>query len=553
MTIQDPDPSTRVIPIGGVGEFGANATIVQTASTTVLVDFGLMFPPDSSKPGVDFYINDIDLLETHFPKLDAVFLTHGHEDHIGGLSFLLRRFDVPLITLPYTVGIIRKSMSYYKDIKADLRPAELNQPVTIGDIEVEFVGVTHSIIQACALSIKTPGGHLVHTGDFKVDPLPGDNHPFQSKRFAELGEMGVDLLIMDSTNATKTGFCPSDYEIVPNLKDLILNAQGRVFLTTFSSHMPRIKKLKQVARQTGRKIIFIGRSFQKHFQLSLETSYMALKPDLFADVEDVPGIPDDQIIFVVTGSQAEQRSALSRISKTGFKGIRFKAGDLAIFSSKTIPGNERRIGLLTSHLQRDGVKVIVEKGTSVHTSGHGYQEDIAYMLALTKPRIVAPIHGEFHQLLSHHSWLQTLIGEDQRVLFIEDGDVVTLCNGDARCIDTIETRLTPIDGNQNLPIPSRVISERKDMMYSGLLLINAHVRPDDNYSNYEVVSHGVVETSEGACAKVLTGALQALTMAEDATEEAMVTSIRQCLKKTLRRFFVGRPFIKLILNGHIVR
>ncbi|MDJ0838091.1 MAG: ribonuclease J [Acidobacteriota bacterium] len=542
---------TRVIPLGGVGEFGANATVIQTEQTTILVDFGLMFPPDNRHPGVDYYVIDMELFAQNFPQLDAVFLTHGHEDHIGGLSFLMARYPVPLFALPYTTGIVRKSLDY-DNIKADYRKCALNDPITVGDISVEFVGVTHSIVQAAALFIQTPDASLVHTGDFKVDPLPEDNHPFQSARFKELGEQGVDLLIMDSTNATKDGFCPSDFEIVPNLEDLILNAKGRVFLTTFSSHMPRIKRLKHIARNSGRKIAFVGRSFHKHFQMSLETAYMAYWPGVFTTVEEAVKLPDEQIIYVVTGSQAEQRSALMRIQRTGFKSVSFKAGDLVIFSSKTIPGNERRIMLLGSDLQRDGVRVIMEKGTSVHTSGHGYREDIAYMLSLVKPRSVAPIHGEFHQLLSHHNWLQSLTLDHQQVLLIEDGDIIELSAGEARCIGKIEIGMVPIDGNQNLPLDRRTISERKDMMYSGLVLVSANVRPDEGFYDFQVQTHGLAELHPGAAAKALEGSLQSLVLDAEQDEYLWAEDIGRCLKKGLKSFFAGKPMTKLVLNGRIL-
>jgi len=553
MSSGDRHRTTRVIPIGGVGEFGANATVIQSRETTILVDFGLMFPPDKRQPGVDFYINDPDLLLESFPDLSAIFLTHGHEDHIGGLSFLLAKASLPIYAMPYTARLVRRALAYdADDVDADLRETALGEPVRHGDITVEMIGVTHSIVQATALSIKTPDGHVIHSGDFKVDALPEDGYPFQSDRFRALGEEGVDLLIMDSTNAVKHGFSPIDHEIEQNLEAHIAAAPGRVFLTTFSSHMPRIRRLHHIAKRTGRRLAFIGRSFGKHFQLALDTRYLTYHEDVITSVDAAAEMPDDKVIFVVTGSQGEQGSALMRIKRGTFRGISFQAGDTLIFSSKTIPGNERAVFLLSSDLQRDGVEVIADQGADVHTSGHGYREDMAYMLALTKPRFVAPIHGEFSFLRAHHAWLETLIDDDQRVLLIDDGDVLEIADGEVRLTGTVPVGLLPVDGNQNLPIDRTLISERKDMMYSGLVLVSAQVRLADDFTDYEVETHGLVERRPGQAAKTLEAALGAVVLEAD-DPDLITETLMRCIKKSLKTFFNGRPLIKLVLNGRIVR
>ncbi len=552
MTALENFNGTRVIPVGGAGEFGANATIIQTGTTTILVDFGIMFPPDQTKPGVEFYINDPELLLEAFPDLSAVFVTHAHEDHIGGLGFLLSHISLPIYTMPYTAHMINKSLKYF-DLKPDIHQVCLNEPVIHGDLSVEFVGVTHSIVHACALCVRTLHGTVVHTGDFKVDPLPADHHPFQSERFSSLGKEGVDLLIMDSTNALTPGFCPSDHEILPFIEAQIQNASGRVFFTTFSSHMPRIKKLKQIARRTGRKIALIGHGFQKHFESSLVTRYMDHGSGVVVTANEVANLPDHQVIYVVTGSQAEQQSALVRIGKDGFKGIKIKAGDRVIFSSKSIPGNERKIALLASDLQRKGVEVISRHSHHIHTSGHGYRDDIAYMVSLTQPKTVAPIHGEFHQLLSHYRWLKSLGDPDRQVLLIEDGQIIALENGEATLSGVIETRLIPIDGGRNLPLSPTILRERKDMMYSGLLLINAQIgeHVEDNF--FEVTVNGMVEEAPGNVASLVVGALQAHYFNTSQTEEEWAEVIYLTSRRAIKKLFFGRPLIKIVLNDRIAR
>jgi len=551
--MHDPGPGkTQVIPIGGVGEFGANSTIIRTEETTILIDFGIMFPPDSKQPGVEFYINNPKLLLRQFPELSAIFITHAHEDHIGGLGFLLSIADLPVYTMPYTAQMIEKHCSFFR-IEPKIHRVELNKPELHGDLSVEFIGVTHSIAQACALAIKTPDGTIVHTGDFKVDPLPADGHIFQSDRLKELGDKGVDLLIMDSTNAFKPGFCPSDQEIVPYIEEEIRKAQGRVFFTTFSSHMPRIKKLKRIARRTGRKIAMIGRGFEKHFEISVDTRYMERWPDVFVSIAQTEKLPDHQVIFVATGSQAEQQSALARICREGYKNVKAKAGDLVIFSSKAIPGNERQLALMASDLERQGIDVVTEKMSYVHTSGHAYREDLAYMLALTKPRTVSPIHGEFLQLLSNFHWLKSLLAEHQDALLIEDGSVVCITEDQITLEGVVETELLPIDGGRNLPISTEVLRQRKDMMYSGLILICATVKGPPEQNHFQISIDGMVERKPGTTVNLISEILEPLNFDLNQSIEAWSEAIYLMCKRTMKRRTGGRPLIKIVINGRVTR
>ena len=541
--------SARIIPIGGVGEFGANATIVQTAATTILIDYGIMFPPDQRQPGVEYYINDPKLLLKNFPDLSAIFLTHAHEDHIGGVGYLLRHIDLPIYTMPYTANMVRKALQEYK-LKAAIHHVRLNEPVVHGDLSVEFIGVTHSIVQACALAIRCPQGTVIHSGDFKVDPLPDDQYPFQSDRLAEIGEEGVALLIMDSTNSLKAGFCPSDHEITPYLEEHIRTAPGRVFFTTFSSHMPRIRKLRQIAKRTGRKIVLVGRGLKNHFENSLSTGYMAHEPELFISSNTADAMEDQKLIYVVTGSQAEQQSALVRISKDGFRGIKIKAGDRVIFSSKSIPGNERQVALLASDFERRGVEIITGKMSMVHTSGHGYREDIAYLLALTRPKTVVPIHGEFIQLLSHYRWLGALSREERQVILVEDGDVLELREGQTTKQGVIECGMIPIDGNRYLPLDNLILRDRKDMMYSGLILISIYRDQDDNH--FDVAVNGMVEKSTGEIGDMVRKILAQLDFSNDQPEKEYAKRVYAAVKRAIKKEIRGKPLIRVIINSRIL-
>ncbi|MCB1051923.1 MAG: ribonuclease J [Acidobacteria bacterium] len=539
--------SVKLIPLGGVGEFGANATILQTPQTSILIDFGLMFPPDQRQPGVEYYVIDPDQLLLDFPDLSAVFVTHGHEDHIGGLPFLLEKKDLPVYTMPYTAGLIRHRMDK-NGLKAHLIEVKLNEPVQHFDIEVEFIGVTHSIVQATALLLRSHGVSIVHSGDFKVDALPGDDYPFQSERLRTLGEEGVDLLIVDSTNANKSGFCPSDYDIVETLEEQIQKAPGRVFFTTFSSHIPRLRKLKGIAERTGRKIALLGRSFVRHYVNSLDTRYLSHAQDTFISVEESRKFRDSELIYVVTGSQGERNSALSRIVKERFQSVQMKASDTVILSSKAIPGNERIVALLISEMENRGVKVISGNEFHVHTSGHGYREDSAYMLSLVRPKCVIPIHGEFSHLLSHFNWLKRMITADQSVMLMQNGDIMRISPSGVKLSGQMESRMLPIDGNQDLPIPQSVLRERKDMMYSGTVIISANTgrKPSDNH--LEVRTFGMVEINPGFVANALRRALIGLLRDPHCDGDMILRRAKQWLKGE----FFGRPLVQILFNGQFI-
>jgi ribonuclease J len=541
------NPVFHVIPLGGVGEFGANATVVQTARTSILIDFGLMFPHDPRQPGVEYYVIDPDRLLQDFPDLSAVFVTHAHEDHIGGLPFLAERRDLPIYTMPYTAGIIRQRMER-QDVKADLREVALNQPIQHHDLTVEFIGVTHSIVQACALLVRSQGLSMIHSGDFKVDALPGDDYPFQSARLRQVGDEGVDLLIVDSTNGNKAGFCPSDYDIVETLEEQIALAPGRVFFTTFSSHIPRLRKLVGIAERSGRKVVLVGSSFLRHYANSLDTRYLSHTAGTIISSKDAGKYQDRELIFVVTGSQGERRAVLARLARESVQGLRLKAADTVILSSKAIPGNERIIAMLVSDLESRGVRVVSNKEFNIHTSGHGYREDSAYMLALTRARTVIPIHGEFSHLLSHFRWLKDMAGPKQEVMLMQNGDIMKLSGSGVKLSGQMEIPMVPIDGTSDLPMPGITLKQRKDMMYSGLLLVSAWQSGRKGGLQVEIRTPGMVEREPGELEHELRRHLGPLLRAGDCSAEKLATRCRQWLRSGT----YGRPLLQILWNGCFV-
>lgn len=541
---------TRFIPVGGVGEFGANASILKTSTTTVLIDFGLMFPPDSRKPGVDYYVVNPQKLLAAFPDIQAIFLTHGHEDHIGGLPHLLPHRNLPVFALPYTARLVAEKF-HDQAFTPVLQEVELNQAIPFGDIQVTFLGVTHSIQHACSLAIDTPAGRLIHSGDFKVDPLPEDNHPFQSEHFRQWGKKGVDILLMDSTNATKPGFCPSDQALLPHWENIISQAQGRVFFATFSSHMPRVKKIIKLAAKLGRKVAFLGRSLKRHMKIAVETGYLGLRADVMVSFEQAMKIPEDTILFVMTGSQGEPRSATARILRNDYKGLAFNSRDTVIFASKAIPGNERQMALLCSDMERKGITVVTGKDQPVHASGHAYREELAYLLCLTNPKTAIPIHGEFHHLLKHFQWLNQIMDDHGQLLLIEDGDQVVLDSSGTRLEQNIRVELLPIDGNQELPLENSLIRQRKDMMYSGLLIIAWHHQEKSAEPLIQVSTCGMVLADPDESMARITVELQRMDYRQYVNDDLWASTLRKTARSVLRQFFYGRPLIKCIVNGNI--
>jgi len=539
---------TKIIPLGGLGQFGANSTIIQTRNTCILIDFGLMFPPDKRQPGVDFYINDPEEILKNWPKLEAIFITHGHEDHIGGLHHLLKKKNLPVYATPYTGALIQSADPMVKNLNIhEVTPGE---PIQLKDILLEYIPVTHSIAQACCLFLDTPGGTILHSGDFKLDPLQGDGTSFGIDRVKELttsnshaSNKGLDLLLMDSTNAEKPGFSGSESELLHSYRNILTESEGRVLISTFSSSLPRLINVSRIAEEVGRKVVLIGRSFHRHFNAAVKTGYI-LPNSTFIEPEQAANYSSRELLYFVTGSQGEVNAALSKIARKSHRDIQIRSSDTVIFASRAIPGNERGIALLRSSLERLGAEVITASHRKVHVSGHAYREELAYLLNLTRPRNVLPIHGEFTMLQQHEMWLRQLIEKDQKILLRSNGDELILNQGACYAGRTWDTPLLPIDGNQIVPISNRALKERKDMMYSGLVVISA--TRGFGKTNWDVMTMGLAEEKQGRLKKII---LDFLTVECQNTTGAR---LKNAVKKAIRPHYKGMPVIRVVFEGKIL-
>lgn len=390
-----------IIPLGGLGEIGMNCMAYRYGEAIILVDAGLMFP-DHQMPGIDYVLPDFSWLLEHREQLCGIFLTHGHEDHIGALPFLLADVTVPVFGTRLTLGLLENKLKEHQ-VVAELCPITPRQQVNCGPFQIECLRVTHSVVDGCAFAITTPLGTVIHTGDFKIDPTPVDGEQTDLASFSRYGDQGVLALLSDSTNVEREGHTISERYVGEALAELIPPCSGWVVVAVFSSNIHRIQQIADVALKSGRKLLLNGRSMVANVAIARSLGYLHIPDHLFMDIRELPFIPRDQVCMITTGSQGEPMSSLSRIALGEHKQIQLQEGDTVILSSRSIPGNERTISELINHLYRRGAQVHHEKVSEVHVSGHASQDELRQVLELVRPEYFIPIHGEYRHLILHRA------------------------------------------------------------------------------------------------------------------------------------------------------
>jgi ribonuclease J len=406
--------------LGGVGEIGLNMMTLETADHLVVVDAGLMFPEDPML-GIDIVIPDFSYLRERRDKLLALVLTHGHEDHIGAVPFLLKEMSVPIYGTPFTLALLREKLREHGLLnEADLRQINPPEPLTIGPFEFEFIRVCHSIVDGVGFVVRTPQGCLAHSGDFKIDQTPVTGEAMDLNRSPTGGEAGV-LALFDSTNAERPGYTLSEREIGLTLEGLIREAAGRVIIAVFASHIHRVQQIVDSAEKFGRKVLFNGKSMVTNSRIAKELGYLTVPAGLEINVGDLDRLPPAETIIITTGSQGEPLSALARIALEAHKQIHIQPGDLVILSSKFIPGNERAITTVINNLYRLGAEVVYQQVADIHVSGHASQEELKLLLNLTRPRYFIPIHGEMRHLVKHSHLARAVGIPADRILLAQDG------------------------------------------------------------------------------------------------------------------------------------
>jgi ribonuclease J len=391
----------RIIPLGGLGEFGLNMMLLEYGESAIAIDCGLMFP-GADLLGIDLVIPDVSYLVEGKKKLQGIVLTHAHEDHIGALPYILRHLSVPVFGTRLTLGLLNNKLREHNlDKTADIREITAGRPWDLAPFQLEGIRVTHSLMDCLSLAVETPAGTVIHTGDFKIDNTPMEGEMFDFQRFAAFGERGVLLLLSDSTNVEREGHTPSEKEVGKNLEEIFQRSPGRVFVATFSSNIPRIQQVTDISERVDRSVVLSGRSMIRNSQVASELGYLRLPRDVMTESERWQDLARSEVTFLMTGSQGEPLSALHRVALDDHRAIKIEPEDTVILSSKFIPGNEKTISNLINHLYRRGAEVHYERVSEIHVSGHASQEELKTMIQLTRPRYFVPIHGEYRHLIRH--------------------------------------------------------------------------------------------------------------------------------------------------------
>lgn len=526
-------PHLEVIPLGGMGEIGKNITAYRYEDEIMVVDAGLAFP-ESHQMGIDLIIPRIDYLQQHAGLIKGWILTHGHEDHIGGLPYILPRLPrVPVYGAGLTLGLVREKLSEFgiKDGEVDLREVDLSETVKIGThFQVEFFRMTHSIPDNAGYLLTTPAGVVMHTGDFKLDEEPSDGKLSDLARIEQAGKDGVMLLLSDSTNAERQGRTVSEAEVARQLETLIAGLKGRVFLTTFASNVHRVQNVINIAHRQRRRVVMEGRSMIKYAQVAQTLGYMEL-PEPFLASDEVGGLQDQQVLYVCTGSQGQPMSVLSRLAFGNHAKIALRRGDSVILSSNPIPGNEEAVNLVINRLYEIGVDVYYPPNYRVHASGHGSQEELATVLNLARPKYFLPWHGEPRHQINHARLAQTLPRPPKRTLIARNGDVVRVSQDDFKVTGTVPAGAVYVDGLGVGDIGDDVLLDRVNMSQEGILIMTAVLHPTPHV---EIVSRGFVRANRELDAQIRKVALDAIE--QGLREKKRLEDVRDDMYGAVRRF-----------------
>lgn len=463
----------EIIPLGGIGEFGMNCMGIRYRDEMIIVDAGMGFPEETPY-GVDISIPSFDFLEEYRDDLTAIILTHGHEDHIGALSYILRKFNLPVYSSRFTLALTEKRLEEF-DMLDDvlMHRVKANDIVEIGSFRIEFIHASHSLVECFSLAIHTPIGTIIHTGDYKIDDTPVIGKPYDLATLKRIGDEGVLALLCDSTNATVPGRTPSEQAVIPAFQEIFDQTDGRLFVSTFSSSLHRLQIIFDVAHEFGRRVCVLGRSMQKNVEIASDLGILKIPGDTMVDLGASRALADDEICYLVTGSQGEMRAALWNLATSTYKGLEIEKGDTVVLSARIIPGNEKNISRLIGHLYKRGANIIEEKRRLVHVSGHASQEDIKIMVETSRPRFVVPIHGEYRMLFRQKEFIKNHIAGygDEDIILIENGNVLELDEYGARIVETHEIHKTFIDEESMEEIEYDTVRERKKLAYGGIIAL----------------------------------------------------------------------------------
>jgi ribonuclease J len=544
-------PSLLAIPLGGLGEFGMNMLVLRSGDDMILIDAGMMFP-EVELLGVDIVIPDITYLKQNRQYLRAILLTHGHEDHIGALPYILRDLQVPIYGTRFTLALVHKRLEEHGLLdKTDLREVIPGRKLEVGVFEVEFISVTHSTIDCVALAIRTPVGVVIHTGDFKMDPTPIDGQPFDLHAFARYGAEGVLALFSDSTNVERPGYTPSERNVRPRIEELTRAATRKVIVSCFASSIPRIQQIVDIAAAAGRKIAFIGRSMVDNVEIAHGMNRLRIPDGLVVRSQDINSFSPEKLVVLVAGSQAEPMSSLSRIAVDNHRLLTLDERDTVILSARIIPGNEKAIFRMLDHMFRKRALIYYDNdGGTIHVSGHASQEEQKMLLNLVRPRYFIPIHGEYRQLFRHSALAHAVGAVSEEIMLIEDGQPIEFTEDRAYRREPVTAGRVCVDSGSLEEIDEVVIRDRKHLSEDGVVMpiiaINKHTGQIE--SQPEIVTRGFMPSDNGI--ELLNGAREVVlrtveqSNSEEKTDWSVIKEkIRVDLRRYLKKQTSKRPLI----------
>ncbi|UCF38346.1 MAG: ribonuclease J [Acidobacteriota bacterium] len=543
----------EVIPLGGLGEFGMNSTALRCGSDMIVIDAGMGFPSHDSGTGLGVHVivPDITFLKENEDQLRGIILTHGHEDHVGAVSFFLQDLDVEIYGSRLTLGLVSERLKERQLLnRARLNEIAARQVLNLGCFEIEALHVTHSYPDSFCLAIRTPAGTLIWSGDFKFDQTPIDGKMSDLHRLASYGESGVLALFSDSTNSAVPGLAPSESNVREPLRNIFRQAPGRIVATTFASSIHRIQIIFDLAREFERVVVPVGRSIVNNIRIANELGYLNPPPEILATVKQARDLPPSEVVILASGSQGEPMSALTRLAIDQFKNLTVEEGDTVILSTRIIPGNEKSISRMVNHFFRRGARVVDTSHSQVHVSGHGYRDDLKLMINLTKPSFFIPIHGEYRQLKSH-TWIARDQGLPQeRIVLMETGDVLRLDPEAAEVVDKVTVGRRFIDDGILEEVHEMVLRERRFLSEDGFVIVILRIdrRTGVLLGEPEIVSRGFIfiDDSEGLLAEAslrIQEIVEETSLEEKQDDELFNEIIRKELKRFFRKQTGKRPLI----------
>jgi len=527
------------IPLGGLGEIGKNMALLDYDGQAVMIDAGLMFP-DENHPGVDYIIPDFNFIAERPGWLKGVLLTHGHEDHIGAVPYLLQKLNVPIYGTKLTIGFVKAKLEEFKfDTPPTFIEVDPKQPFDLGPFHIEFIRVTHSIVDGCGIALTTPAGVVIHTGDFKIDPTPIDGVPIDLNRFADYGTKGVLMLMSDSTNVEREGYTLSEKVVGEEFDRIFPKAKKRIIVACFASNIHRVQQAIEAAKKVGRKVCIMGRSMVRNTQVARDLGFMHIPTNLLIQPDQLKGMDPKEVVIVTTGSQGEPMSSVSRMAMGDHKNISIQPDDMVLLSARTIPGNERAISNIINLLYRRGAEVLYEAVSEIHVSGHACREEQKIMLALVKPKYFIPVHGEYRHLILHARLAESMGISPENTIILENGEKFVIDGDEGRIEKEFSGGTILVDGKHMSDVGEVVLRDRLHLSQDGVVvaLVTVDTAKGKIVGGPDLVTRGFSESLSDELMNEAKDILRRTLEEEIHDKITDWSTVKETMRKSLQKFF----------------